>query len=70
MKKIKYRDFDYSTNIIITSKINNYTAYRGAKAPAIKSSFKKMDPINVKLFDKMQKNNKILSKNDRFDLYL
>ncbi len=70
MKKIKYRDFDYSTNIIITTKVGNYTAYKGGRVPTIKSSIKKMEPINIKIFDNPKKNNRILSKNDRVDLYL
>ena len=36
MKKIKYRDFDYSTNIIITTKTGNYTAYKGTRIPTVK----------------------------------
>lgn len=70
MNREKYQLFDRSTNIIIASKTGTYTPYKATRFPLNKSSYKRIDPINIKLFDKPKRPQKILSRNDRIDLYL
>ena len=70
MNKKKYRDFDYLANIIISSKIKNYNTINKTKLNLTRPSFKKMELINIKIFDKNQNNNKSFNTNDRVDLYL
>ena len=38
--------------------------------PVLKASFKKIDPLHLKFYDRGKKNPKVFSKNDRIDLYL
>lgn len=71
MMNTKYRNYDYSTNIIISAKIGAYTPYKGYKiAQANNTSYKKMETANAKIFDRSKKNQRILSRNDRIDLFL
>ena len=65
----KFRMNDYSTNIIISTKIGSYTPYKGYKMSQANPSFKKIEPSNVKIFER-KKNQRILSRNDRIDLFL
>lgn len=64
MIKHKYKKIDCSTNIIITLKNNNFTEFKPKR-----TSYKKIEPIHVKMFDR-NKNSKVLSRNDRLDLFL
>ena len=77
----KYRTFDYSTNVIISTKIGvqGYAPYKSVKQQSEIQSYKKIDSqntqhqnvnINVKMFDKNKRQPKILSRNDRNDLFL
>lgn len=67
----KYRTFDYSTNIITANYANNsYAPYKNNKFGYDKSSYKKIESLNVKMYDRNRRNQKILSRNDRIDLFL
>lgn len=66
----KYRTYDYSTNIILNSKLTTQAQYRGLKSNNNNSSYKKMESLNIKIFDRLKRNPRILSRNDRVDLFL
>ena len=70
MNKKKYRDYDYLANIIISSKMKNYTTINKTKLNLTRPSFKKMDLINIKIFDKTPHTNTTFNTNDRIDLCL
>lgn len=66
----RFRSTDPATNIVITSKLSAYTPYKGYKLAHTNTSFKKIEPPNIKMFDRLKRNQKILSRNDRIDLFL
>lgn len=67
----KYRTYDYSTNIILNSKLTTYGQYRGLKSNSThNSSNKKIESLNIKIFDRNKRHPRILSRNDRVDLFL
>lgn len=62
INKQRIHNFDTSTNIIVSTKITNYTAYKAGRLPTFKHSYKKMEHLNIKIFDQ-KKNNKLYTKN-------
>ena len=79
----KYRAFDYSTNIIVSAKINghSYAPYQSIKQHSESKSSKNIEPVNSNVYQptnmsisakiyERNKRNKVISKNDRHDLCL
>ena len=70
MNLAKLGSHEYSNNMIVTAKLGKYIPYRSIRFPNQKSSLKKIDPIHIKAAEQFKKNKRILSKNDRLDLFL
>lgn len=71
MNKGKYREIDYSTNFITTAKIGSYIPYVGMRITTAKSSHKKMEPLNFRVYERTKKKSNIIChKEDYTNLYL
>lgn len=66
----KYHGYDYSTNIILSTKLAACGQYRGYKVRNGGNSYKKVESLNIKVFERNKRYQKILSRNDRMDLFL
>jgi len=67
---IKSRTSENSRNLILNMKLSTYGAYKGLNSNNNDGSFKKMESLNLKIFDRARKKPRILSRNDRMDLFL
>jgi hypothetical protein len=66
----KYRNYDQSTNIILSTKLALCRQYGGFKLRNSNNSSKKVESLNIKIFDRNKRYQRILSRNERMDLFL
>jgi hypothetical protein len=65
----KSRNSDYSTNVILT-KLAVCGQYGSFRFRGNNGSSKKVESLNIKIFDRNKRYQRILSKNERMDLFL
>jgi hypothetical protein len=59
----KYRNYDHSTNIILSTKLAMCGQYGAFKLRGNNNSSKKVDSFNIKLLDRNKRYQRILSRN-------